>query len=115
MDINAIYSGNSLKAADLQGAEPTVTIESIEVKQFDDGNKIIIKFQGKEKTFVCNKTNANRIASAYGSNTDNWLGQKITLYTDQVDFQGKLVDAIRVKVKKPVTKPADIHDDEIPF
>ena len=115
MDINAIFSGNSLKAADLQGAEPTVTIETVEAKQFDDGNKLVIKFAGKEKTFVCNKTNANRIASAYGNNTDGWLGQKITLYTDQVDFQGKLVDAIRVKVKRPVTKPAEMHDDEVPF
>ena len=114
MDINQVYSGNSLKASDLGGAEPTVTIESVEMKKFDDGNKIVIKFQGKEKTFVCNKTNANRIATNYGPDTDGWVGQKIQLYTDQVEFQGNVVDAIRVKVKKAAPAGAPLNDD-IPF
>ncbi len=114
MDIGQVFSGNSLKASDLGGAEPTVTIESVEMKPFDDGNKLVIKFVGKDKTLVCNKTNANRIAATYGNDTDDWIGQKIQLYTDQVDFQGKLVDAIRVKAKKPVPAGAPINDD-IPF
>jgi hypothetical protein len=103
MELSQIFTGSTLKAADLQGREPTVTIATVEAKKFNDGNKIVITFVGKEKAFVCNKTNANRIAYAHGTNTDNWVGKQIQLYTDLVDFQGQTVEAIRVR---PPTKPA---------
>lgn len=115
MEIGQVFGGSTLKASDLQGAEPTVTIESVEMKKFDNGNKLVIAFTGKEKTLVCNKTNANRIAHAYGTNTDGWIGKQITLYTDMVDFQGSVVEAIRVRAKKPMPAGAAMHDDEVPF
>lgn len=127
MELSNVFGGDSLKAADLQGNEPTVVIEKVEMKKFDNGNKLVLSFEGKKKTLVCNKTNANRIAYAYGTDTDNWVGQEITLFTDLVDFQGKAVEAIRVRAKKkaaapppqqrqpaPATAAADM-DDEIPF
>lgn len=108
MELSNVFGGDSLKAADLQGSEPTVIIASVEMKKFDNGNKLVIAFEGKKKGLVCNKTNANRIAFAFGTNTDNWIGQEVTLFTDMVDFQGKLVEAIRVRAKKPapVQQPA---------
>ncbi len=131
MDINTVFSGDTLKAADLQGHEPTVIISAVTMKKFDNGNKLVISFEGKKKTLVCNKTNAKRIANVFGSNTDQWIGNEITLYTDQVDFQGGLVDAIRVKAKRqapqqqqrvatplPAQAPmngAVLDDTEIPF
>lgn len=105
MELSNVFGGDSLKAADLQGNEPTVTIANVEMKKFDNGNKLVISFEGKKKSLVCNKTNANRIAFAFGTNTDNWIGQQVTLFTDMVDFQGKLVEAIRVRAKKPATAP----------
>lgn len=129
MELSSVFGGDSLKAADLQGNEPTVIIEKVEMKKFDNGNKLVISFEGKKKALVCNKTNANRIAYAYGTNTDNWIGQELTLFTDLVDFQGKAVEAIRVRAKKPAPAqqrqaprpasadmaPAGDMDDEIPF
>lgn len=97
MELSTVFGGATLKAADLQGREPTVIIASVEMKKFDNGNKLVITFEGKDKALVCNKTNANRIAHYYGTNTDNWIGQELTLYTDLVDFQGKPVEAIRVR------------------
>lgn len=100
MELSTVFGGDTLKAADLQGHEPTVTIASVEMKKFDNGNKLVITFEGKKKALVCNKTNANRIAFAFGTNTDNWIGQQVTLFTDLVDFQGKAVEAIRIRAKK---------------
>ena len=106
MELSSVFGGDSLKAADLQGAEPTVTIATVDVKEFDKGRKLIITFVGKKKCLVANKTNCNRIAFAYGTDTDNWIGKKIQLYTDLVDFQGKAVEAIRVRpVKAQVAAP----------
>lgn len=101
MELSSVFGGDSLKAADLQGHEPTVIISGVEMKKFDNGKKLVITFEGKKKALICNKTNANRIAYAFGTNTDNWIGQEVTLFTDLVDFQGKAVEAIRVRAKKP--------------
>jgi hypothetical protein len=97
MKVSQVFSGEYLKAADLQGHEPTVVIEKVELKEFDDGNKFLITFAGKKKGLVANKTNASRIAMLYGDDTDAWLGKEIILYTDIVDFQGKPTEAIRVR------------------
>ncbi len=74
-----------------------VTISKIEVKDFDDGNKIIVHFQGKDKALVCNKTNANILSENVGSDeTDDWVGTSHMLTVKKVEFQGRLVPAIRV-------------------
>ena len=107
--IDDVFGGAYLKASDLKGAEPTVTIESVEPKKMQDGSqKLDIAFVGKDKHLLANKTNSSRIAFMHGKETDGWIGKKIQLYTDLVDFQGNTVEAIRVRpVKAEVTrKPA---------
>lgn len=126
--IDEVYAGNSLKAADLEGSDVTMTIASAEAKAFDDGNKIAITFLETEKTLICNKTNARRIASLHGKEFDKWHGKKITLYPDLVDFKGDEVEAIRVRATRAASegKPKFLKgkdngsvkeelDDEIPF
>lgn len=111
MDVSQVFGGDTLKAADLQGAEPTVVIATVKMKEFDKGNKLIITFQGKKKALVCNKTNASRIAYIYGPNTDDWIGREIVLFTDLVDFQGKTVEAIRIRppAKRPPANGSGTH------
>jgi hypothetical protein len=113
-DVNEIFAGQSLKAADLGDAEPTVVIASATVREFEkDGKttrKIELKFSGKQKSLICNKTNAMRIASAFGTNTDGWIGKKIQLYVDQVEFMGDIMDGVRVRPVKDAAKHVDIED-----
>jgi len=105
--LNEIFSGNYLKADDLQGRTVRVTISKAEVKDFDDGNKVVLHFQGKDKLLVANKTNCSIIAENVGTdNTDEWAGQTISLFTKKVEFQGKLVPAIRVVLEEKKPAPA---------
>ncbi len=106
--INDVFGGGFLKAEDLAGRSPTVRIERVEVKEFDDGKKLIIHFEGKDKALVCNKTNSSIIAEVLGSDdTDEWEGKKIVLMTKKVEFQGKLVPAIRVSLDPPKSVQAE--------
>lgn len=123
-NINDIFGGGFLKAENLKGGSPTVTIESAEIKEFDGDKKLLIHFVGKDKALVANKTNASIIAEVLGSSdTEDWEGKRITLVVRKVEFQGKLVPAIRVSLDGPVkAKPAapppvaDPDDsDSIPF
>lgn len=130
MNINESFPSNFLKAADLQGTTPTVTISNIKVEDIGEDRKPVIYFAGKEKGIVLNKTNANNIADIYGPETDDWIGQKVMLFTTFVDFQGRSVEAIRIRAAaksnaakaeapaKPKSPPQfddDGADDDIPF
>lgn len=101
MNINEAFPSKYLKASDLQGGTPTVTIERVEMEMMGDDRKMVVYFQGKTKGLVTNKTNANNIAALYGDDTDDWIGQKIVLVEAMVDFQGKSVPAIRIRGPKP--------------
>jgi hypothetical protein len=106
MKLSEVFSSSLLKAEDLQGRTVRVTISKAEIKQFDDGNKIILSFQGKEKSLVCNRTNSSIIAENLGSQeTSDWVGQTILLTVKKVEFQGKLVPAIRVVLNESTPPP----------
>lgn len=113
MDLSGYGKSDSkyLKAADLKGHEVPVTIAGVEEAKFDDGPKLVLKFEGKAKGMVLNKTNLKRIGSKYGYQSEDWNGKGIVLYEEEVDFQGQMVPAIRVRIPAPVADPMD----EIPF
>ncbi len=119
MELSEIFTSETLKAADLQGHEPVVTIQTVAPIDFENGGKtdrkLKIAFVGKKKALVCNKTNANRIAYMHGTNTDNWIGKKIQLYVDLVDFQGTPKEAIRVRPVKSANGPVQKTAPEVPF
>lgn len=121
MKLSKAFPSKYLKADDLMGKRVTVTIESADMEDIggDAGEKLVIRFAGKEKGLVCNVTNANMIAEVTGSEeTDDWAGQKIVLYATKVDYQGKRVPAIRVEEpeqKKPNRDPGEDDVDDDPF
>ena len=105
MKLNEAFPSNTLTAADIKGHEPTVTIKTITTETFTgrDGKKqpkLRIVFEGKEKAFICNITNAKRIEFMYGDETDDWIGKRITLFVDLVTFGNEVTEAIRVKPPK---------------
>lgn len=106
MKINDLFkSKKSLAAADLAGKAVRVTIESVTSQKFDEGEKPILHFVGKEKTLVLNRVNSYAIGNAVGSDeSDDWVGWSIVLYPTKVLFQGKMVDAIRVDDRPGATK-----------
>ena len=114
MKVSQVFSGEYLTAADLQGQEHAVVIAGVEMKKFDDGNKLMISFQGRKKNLVANKTNSNRIAMMYGDDTDGWIGKEVLLYVDWVDYQGKTVEAIRIRPPaKAAPQKAAVNDDPV--
>ena len=113
-NVNDMYPSNSqyLKADDLQKREVKVIIDYNEIAEFDNGKKVVLKFEGKEKGLTLNKTNAMKIADAYGEDVEGWKGKEIIMYPDKTDFGGKMVDCIRVRIPLEV---ADEFSDPIPF
>ena len=130
MKLSEAFPSNYLKSDDLQGRDVTVVIATAEFGMLGEDRKLVLTFQGKKKSMVCNKTNANRIAYMYGDDTDDWVGKEIILTSEFVEFQGKTVKGLRVKApangklqvqdrgthKITTMAPADdLSDDSIPF
>lgn len=127
MNIDSAFPSNYLKASDLGDAQPTVTIERIEVEPIGRNKEIkpVLYFAGKEKGLVLNKTNAKKIAELTGSkDTDDWSGCQVRIYATETEFGGETVECIRVKAAgkavKPKSKPVEeeleeLTDESIPF
>ena len=98
MNINDVFTSAYLKAIDLKGREATVTISNVAMEKLGNDTRMVVYFLGKEKGFVLNKTNATNIASMFGEDTDGWLGKTVTLFAAWVEYQGKTVQGLRVKM-----------------
>jgi len=103
MDINAAFPSDFLKTNDLQGREVPVTIDRVEMQEVGPDKELlpVVYFRNKVKGMVLNKTNSHTISDLYGSETNNWAGQKIILWPTQTDFGGRQVACIRVKIVVP--------------
>jgi len=105
MRVSEAFPSEYLKAADLRDRNVLVVIDHVEMKDIGDDHKPVLFFQGKDKGMVLNKTNANNIAAAHGDDTDDWTGKEIVLFPAMVDFQGKTVQAIRVRAPRASDRP----------
>ncbi len=128
MNISDAFPSKYLKTEDLRGRDVTVTIESVDLISLpnDQGRKLAIRFAGKDKQWIVNKTNANTIAKLLNSGVmEDWVGKQITLYPTETAYQGGMVDCIRVRRNKAAdsfsepprdiapSAPPDEHDDDI--
>lgn len=102
MKMSEAFPSRYLKADDDIPEDGVILIvKDVDVEKVGDDNKPVMTFRGIEKRLVCNKTNAKVIAKLYGDDTDEWCGQKVTLYATDVEFQGDVMRGIRVKSRKP--------------
>ena len=137
-NINDAFPSKFMKASDLQGTEPIVTIDRVDFEPVgrDREMKAVLYFAGKTKGLVLNKTNATKISQLVGSDlTEEWTGQRVRLYATETTFGGETVDCIRIKpvgkqaisMTAPTPKPAprqappeELHTgpitvDDVPF
>ena len=124
MNVNDAFPSNYLKATDLQNREIPVVISKVVMEKIGDDPRMIAYFQGKQKGVVVNKTNATNISAAYGPETDHWVGKPVVLFSVWTDFQGKSVQAIRMRPGNGAPGPAPSYptdqrgpdlNDEVPF
>lgn len=101
MHFKLLYPSQYLAACDLTGKDVKVTIESIKVEDIHTEKgaekKVIIRFSGKQKMMILNKTNAKTIAKRYGNDTDDWIGKVVTLYPTTCQAFGDTHECLRIR------------------
>lgn len=112
MRMSDAFPSKWLSAADIPDGGMIVTIETYEMEIIGQGekkqNKPVLYFKEDVKPMVLNKTNGGVLTQVLGSDEmDDWIGKEVTLIAREVEFQGELIDAVRVQVpKKKTARPA---------
>ena len=103
------FPSKFLKAADLDSRRQAVTIERWVDEDVGSPpeEKPVIYFRELSKGLVLNKTNAESIEEATGTDDmDVWVGASVVLVRTKTDFQGKRVDCIRIEGPDELTASA---------
>ena len=113
MDANDyVGSGDWLSADALKGKTVTLEIKSVEEVVFDNDQgkdvKLGLKFKGRELGICANKTNVKNLIEGLGSETDKWIGRKITAGPNQTPLG--LGFTLRA-----LPEVLEDFDDDIPF
>jgi hypothetical protein len=97
--VSETAGGTYPPGADLAGNSPRRAIASAAVEEIGDDReeKLVVSFTGAKKSLVLNKTNASALVSAFGDDTDSWIGQSVELFTVPVNFNGRTYDGVRVR------------------
>lgn len=111
-DYRAMFDRDYIGAWDLGGQDVTVRITKVQAGELiaqggRKSKKPLCWFEGKEKGFVFNKTNAKIVAAMYGNDTAAWIGKRITLYPTTTQMGGETVDCIRVRPSIPKARAAN--------
>lgn len=117
-DYRGMFDRDYIGSWDLEGREVTLVIASVKGETLTapgakKSKRPVVKFEGKEKGMVFNKTNANITAKMYGPDTTKWVGKRITIYPTTTKFGADTVDCIRVRPtiptdgKKPAREPGE--------
>ena len=103
----SMYEDNGmLYACHLDGKDVTLTIKKVEggvitgAKGKKD-KKPILHFERTDKRLGLNKTNGKVIAQLYGTEVNEWVGKRVTLFATTTDYGGETVECIRVRNRVP--------------
>ena len=125
MDVTS-YGGSYLKAANVD----TLHCRILEVEEGVDYNEkpcLILNLNDDQK-WQLKARDVNALVALFGNDSDNWIGQAITLTTEEADYNGtpykKFViskyvapakKAAASKVADPVAPNMNMDDDDLPF
>ena len=111
---------------DEEGAYATIKGVSLESMQSSGDTKWCLYFSEHAKGMVLNNTTIRVLESAYGDDSDGWIGKKVRLYVDpNVMFGKQVVGGLRIspvraqqqqaKTTTKLAPPPQEFDDDIPI
>ena len=114
MKLDQMFPSKYATGADLNGQAHVMTIDSVRGEKIYSGQggkqeeKFVLYFVGARKGVILSKTLASQIAAILGTDdTDNWKGQKIQLFPEDIWVAGEKKVAIRatkVTIVEPTIK-----------
>ena len=93
-----------LRAEDLK-TEKKLRIKGVTVEVIGNGaekeQKLTVWFTNDARGLVLNKTNNRVLRGEFGDDVNGWKNRIIIVFPTMVDFRGKMVPALRVRIPPP--------------
>lgn len=106
------FAGDFLSADDLK-RDVTAKVSGCTSKQFQDGDKLVLHFDGPLSPLPLNKVNTQAMIAAFGPDTLEWSGVQVQLCKEKTKFGKKVVDCIRIKANQSAADSREEKD--LPF
>jgi hypothetical protein len=93
-----------------------VDIDDLREKDGATKRKYVVHFEGEERGLPLNKTNALRLAQAFGKDRTKWVGRPVELYSEMTSLgkEGVRLRPLQPKQTPPAQPDPDL-DDAIPY
>lgn len=120
MKVSEMITSKFLRKEDVDD-DIVVTIKNLKLEDMpgDSGDqRYVVYFRELPKGLCLNTTMIRVLEKAYGGDSDDWLGKRVTLYVDpSVSFKGQVVGGLRVRPQKvsKAPEPVEEFDDNIPL
>lgn len=121
-------SADFLKAAELGNKTPQCVVKAVHTREFNNDEKgphekLVLEFVDKDKMVVLNVTNTRAMATAYGTDSDDWIGKTVILSVRQTQMGPGIgvtplqqpTAAENEQKNQQAAQAADDFDDDIPF
>jgi hypothetical protein len=98
------YFGKSrfFKAADLDDGPKKLRIKAVSEVEIKPGEvKPVAWFTNDDRGLVLNITNLRTLADEFGDDMGSWANKIVVLFGTPVDFRGKMVPGLRVRIPPP--------------
>lgn len=109
-DYLGAYSLLGTETEELTATIKSVGIEQVKSVQNPSGEPCRVAHLNGQKPLILNTTNSRMIEKIYGvPYIEDWVGKAITLYVAKIKVKGELIDALRIRDVKPVTKLIELQ------
>ncbi len=106
--VSDMFPSKWLTAAEVEGQVHQLVISAYGKESYDEGDKMTLSFQGAKKGMVLNHTNRGTLVWLFGDEADNWIGQTVELFTEPVNFKGKISAGLKlrgIQTAQPAIQP----------
>lgn len=121
--VSEMFPTKWLSAVEVEGKVFKLVISSYGKETYDDGDKMTINFHGAKKGMVLNHTNRTTLVWLFGDEADAWIGQTVELFTEPVNFKGKISAGLKLRgvaapaptVAAPVPEHSTVASSQAPL
>ena len=112
MDMKIFNTGNWMNANVIGAGARQLIIQKVVPEEVEEGKapKPVVYFMGESLGLPLNKTNLNFLISAFGNESDAWVGKTVEVFTMPVQYAGKMMQGVRIRLpaaaQQPVAAPA---------
>jgi hypothetical protein len=116
-EFDDVYGNKYFGVADLNGQRKRMRIREVTCEDLreQDGRtkrKYVLRFENQEKALPLNKTNALKLAQAFGKDRTKWVGRGVEFYSEMTSL-GK--EGVRLQPLRPAPVQQQPEAEEIPY